>query len=458
MTLRLVCLLAFATAPVVARAEIAASTSAPLVAGEPGTRVIEVRGLPGAGEPRADVNVGAVERIEVAGDRTLVHYRLPEKPFPQQLCLLLWRKAEGKAARVHATRLPILARTTIPVQTRRNSKVTIRVGSQSFGPLDTGARGRIRAEVLVPPAIREALVAVVDEAGLRSQKRIAIQTPAFNELAMALLADDRPGLPSFRLEVVAASPSSRAPLLQVGAESAPLERAGEGRWRAHWAPATRPPEGLLPIRVWLPGQPESQRFAQLQIAPGRLTVEVLKVRPAVLPPPPHRRAGLRADLGIAVGLMHNLGTLLAPRVSAELGLDFPLPFGRLGLRLVASFARGSQQIPSGRTDLPDAEATVILLPFGGGLSYRMTSLPLSPFVFAGLLAQLVRSSTSADYMPERLRHDWTIGVVGLAGIEPRLGPGRIVLQTGYQWSQVENPDLVLLGGGIVVEGGYRLEL
>ncbi len=447
--------------PATASAQLAASSNAPLVAGELATRRLEVTGLPGSGEVRADANVGSLERIEEEGGRLVLHYRPPSRPFPQQLCLLLWRASEGLDARVSVVRLPILARTTIPVQTRRSSKVTIRVGEQSFGPLDSGPRGRIRADLLVPPRVSEAVVEVVDEAGLRSRKRIAIQSPPFNELSLALFAEERAELPPrFRVVAARADAAPRAPLLQLGEELLPL-RAKAGLFSARWEPARRPPAGTLDVKLWLEGASESLRHAQLRIAPGKgARTLVLKVSPAGAPAPPRSppREGLRADLGLSVGLMHNLGELLAPRVGAELGLDLPLPFGRLGLRLIASFARASQRIPSGRTGLAEAESTLMLIPFGGGVVYRMTTLPLSPFAFVAVLAQLVRSSTAAAYLPERLRYDWSPAVLGLAGIEPRLGPGRIFLQTGYQWSRVENPDLVVLGGGIVVEGGYRLAL
>lgn len=447
--------------PVGARAEVSVASLVPLVAGTPALTTIEVRGMPGRGPLRVDASVGVVERVEERGAQAVLHYRLPTRPHPQRLCLLLWRAGDGPDARVVAARLPILARTVIPVQTRRNSRVTVRVGTQSFGPLSSGARGRLSAQVLVPPGVSEAFIEVVDEAGLTSRKRIAIQSPAYNELALALIPDGRGDRAGFRLAVATASPEGPAPQAQIGAELLPLAREEAGRWAARWTARALSPETELAIRVWLPGRAESARHAELRMATAATrgpATTVIKVRPATAPPPAPRE-GLRADLGVSVGLMHNLGALLAPRVGAELGLDYPLPYGRLGVRLVVGFARGDQRIPSGRSGLAEAESTVILFPFGGGLVYRLSALRLSPFLFAGLLAQLVRSSTAAaDYLPERIRHDWALGVLGLAGIEPRLGPGRIFLQTGYQWCQLENPDLVLLGGGIVVEGGYRLAL
>jgi hypothetical protein len=442
--------------PVGAGAEVSATSPGPLVAGTPALAAIEVRGVPGSGALRADASVGVVERVEERGALAILHYRLPARPHPQRLCLLLWRAGD---ARVVAARLPILARTVIPVQTRRNSRVTVRVGAQSFGPLSSGARGRLSAQVLVPPGVAEAIVEVVDDAGLTSRKRIAIHSPEYNELALALIPDERAA--GFRLEVATASSDGPAPQAQIGAELLPLPREEAGRWSARFTARGRSPEPLA-IRVWLPGRAESARHAELRLAADAArgsVATVIKVRPATAPPPATPREGLRADLGVSVGMMHNLGALLAPRVGAELGLDYPLPYGRLGLRLVVGFARGGQRIPSGRPGLAEAEATVTMIPFGGGLVYRLSALRLSPFLFAGLLAQLVRSSTAApDYLPERIRHDWALGVLGLAGIEPRLGPGRIVLQAGYQWCRIENPDLVLLGGGIVVEGGYRLAL
>jgi hypothetical protein len=45
------------------------------------------------------------------------------------------------------------------------------------------------------------------------------------------------------------------------------------------------------------------------------------------------------------------------------------------------------------------------------------------------------------------------------GIDParasHVGPGLIFLESGYQWSRLENEDVELLAGGVLLEAGYR---
>ncbi len=431
---------------------LSAVTPSPLVAGDRAETTIELRGVPGVGALQVDANVGKLGRVEEVQGTIRIRYQPPQSPFPHQLCLLLWRAGDEAPAQV--ARLPILARTTIPVQTRRNSQVTIRVGNRSFGPLASGPRGRLRAEVLVPPAVREALVEVVDEEGLRSHKRIAIQTPSYNELALAI-APSEGSRTSYRFTIAVANAAAGSPRLELDADLLPLSRVDAGVWTAVWAPGSAP-AAARSLSASLPDRPESVRKALVEVAPTRGTAAQGPSSQAV--EGASRGGRLRLNLGVGIGLMHNLGKLFSPRLSTELCLDYPLPVGRIGLRLLASFAWASQRIASEQAGVPEAESRVLLVPFGGGVVYRVPSLWLSPFAFAGLLAQLVRTSIRADYLPERLRHDWALAFLGVAGLEPRLGPGRIFLQTGYQWSRLADPELVLLGGGIVVEGGYRFEL
>jgi hypothetical protein len=432
-----------------------ATTPESIVLGDLTSALVEVRGIGGTGTIRGDVNVGTIGRLEEpAPGHVRVHFRLPAQRSPQVMCLLLWREA-GPDTRVHVFRVPMLASTVIPVQTRRNSEVKIVVGQQAFGPFPSGNTGRLQPSILVPPGVREAWVHVTDTAGLEARRPIAIRSSPYNQLAVAMVpgGPDSP-LPRLRVTVGTAEDQQTPAMLQVGTEFLPMTRAEGGAWTALWAPTRRPPEGPLSIAVWLPDRPESRRYAQVHISPARFSVETMHVRPTV---GWKRAERLGGAIGVSVGMVHNFGELTAPRVGVELGMDYPLPRGRIGLRLFAAFAYSSQRVP-GRNGLAEADASLVLLPFGGGVTYRLPAVFLSPYVFAGAAAQLVRSSSSAEYVTERLRHDWALGVIGLAGVEPRLGPGRVFLQTGYLFSRVENQDIEVLAGGLVLEGGYRLDL
>jgi hypothetical protein len=79
-------------------------------------------------------------------------------------------------------------------------------------------------------------------------------------------------------------------------------------------------------------------------------------------------------------------------------------------------------------------------------------------VTVDLLALLAHSSATAEFMEDQAQTDVTVGILGMAGAERKLGPGRVFLQAGFQWGRLESAELKLLAGGVVVEGGYRFVL
>lgn len=436
-------------------------TPDPIVLGRGTAVTFTVKGLSGKGRVYGDVNVGSVEGIESVGETLRVHYRPPTASFPQMLCLVLWRDA-GADTRVHVIRAPLLGETRIPVQTQPGSVVKVVVGGQVFGPVQAGKHGAVSVPVLVAPGARQARVEVTDDAGASTERPVAISRVPFNQLAMAIAprhsvasSNHRIGdRPRMRVTVAVAVPhDQRAPELRLGQQTIPLARVERGLWSGLWAPLQPPPPGKIPIRVHLPGHPESERHAELNRAGGGFDVRVLRVRPE----PVLSRDRLQADIGIGIGMAHNVGDLVAPRLGVEVGFEYRLPLGLIGLRLFTSFSWATQPIaaPGG---LEDAEASVTLIPIGAAVSYRVLLPHLNPYVLWGCMAQIARTSTEAAYAPERQRTDVAFGVLGLAGADRPLGPGRLFLQLGYQWSRVDNEEIKLLAGGVVLEGGYRLEL
>jgi hypothetical protein len=165
---------------------------------------------------------------------------------------------------------------------------------------------------------------------------------------------------------------------------------------------------------------------------------------------------LRGVAGVAVGMIHNTGAFFSPRASLELGLDYRLPRGWIGLRALAGVSGASQTI-EGPTGLEDADSKVFLVPVGGGITYMLPLSHFTPYISVGLFAQLVFASSVADYVDEQQSHV-ALGVLGQVGAERRLGPGLVFLQTGFLWSRIDDPRLELLAGGVIVEAGYRFQL
>jgi hypothetical protein len=275
---------------------------------------------------------------------------------------------------------------------------------------------------------------------------------------MAITPTRVAGAAGARFRIVLAAAAAEAtdpPRLEVEERRLELKRTGPGKWSAVWAPGSRP-AGRVLIRAHIPGDLESERFAELGITPLELTVHVHRGRaPRALS---SGRGRLSGAIGLALGMTHNLGELVAPRFGLELGLEYRLSLGFVGARLLAGYGWATQRV-SAPGALPDAESTVMLVPLGGALSYRAPLPYLTPYVMWGCLAQVVRTSNRAPYLtPERKRTDVVFAVLAVAGASRRLGPGRLFLQLGYQWSKVENEDVDALAGGMILEGGWRLEL
>lgn len=429
----------------------------PLTLGQAQTMVITVRGLPGEGRVLGDANVGEVERVDPVGDALRVTYRPPSQRHPQTLCLALWRDG-GIDVPVHVVRLPLLGQTEIPVRTRAGATVRVTVLDREFGPVTSGARGRATVSVLVPPSAREARVEVTDKVGLQTERRVPISQQPHNQIALAITPRtmSSSGTVRFRVTLALADPQRApdAPRLEIGGRQVKLDEQGDGKWSGYWAPSRRP-DAKIPIRAYLPGAEASQRFAEMGVSPASMTVQLRRVTPSA----PRQAGGrLQGDIGLVIGMTHNLGDLVAPYFGVEVGVEYRLPLGLVGLRLLAGYGWATQRVEA-PLPLGEAQSTVMMVPVGGALSYRAPLRLLTPYVLWGCVAQIVRTTNHAPFLePERSRTDVAFGVLGMAGASRPLGPGRLFLQLGYRWSELGNEDVEALAGGVVLEGGYRLEI
>ena len=417
---------------------------------------IKVQGLVGSGAVRAAVNVGSVDKIEeLGGNAVQLSYQLPEQRSPQVLCLAVWREPGG---RVQVARIPMEGRTVVPVSTRPHSQVTVEVGRRLFGPNSTGDSGTRRIRLLVPPGVTEAIVHVKDNYGLESQKKIQIEARPYRQVTVAVAAlsaqKDR-----FEVTVATAEVGQGNVRLEIGGKPFALRPVAPGIWSTPWTPG--PDSTSLAFKAWIPGAPGSTQQAEIQLRPARAapapTVASTPVLTARAPAAESGGRRVRGVLALAIGMLHNTGALISPRFTAEAGLDFRLARIWIGLRLFAGVAWG--HLGAGEVGpVRQAAASVLLVPLGGGLAFSLPLTHVTPYVMVGFLGQIVRARVSAELLEERLRYDAIFGIVGVAGVERRLGPGSVFLQVGGQWSKIENADLKLLAGGVVLEGGYRFSL
>lgn len=429
------------------------TTPDPIALGETQAARFEVRGLAGTGRVQVAVNIGAVASVEERGEVVTLRYRPPATRFPQLLCLLLWRE-RGEPA---VLRVPLLGRAEVPILTRPSSQVTLAVGGKRFGPVPSGRTGQVTITALVPPGVTQGEATVVDAAGLTTRKPVAIPAPGYPTLALAH-RPRRARDAQVALEIALAVVDAREarPVLELrptGSEPVRLApRAVGDHFRARWAPERRPAAGPLTLQAWLEDAPGLVQTAHAEIAalppPPAPPAIVL---PTPVPPPRARR--LLGRVALSAGVAHNGGALTSPRLGLELGADYPVGPGRVGLQLGASFSWSSHSpaIASGQTSL-------LVVPLALGLGYRLELGRLTPYVAASFVAGLARSAGEGAASGSYSRTDFVPGVRAVLGGELRLGRGGAFLQAGYEHGRLDVPEIEGRVGGLLVEAGYRLWL
>jgi hypothetical protein len=467
---RLALCLALLVAPAAASASAGLEISTepqPIVLGKIEQVAITAGGLPGSGPVAVAVNIGRVLATSDSPAGPVVHWDTPRRRFPQMLCLAIWRTNDP--GRVHLARIPLHGHKKIRVVTRRFSTVVLQIGEQRFGPAPSGKKGRVRIPVVVPPGVRRVRVEVTDSKGLVSRRRIRVRRGRYNQLMAAMVPEAAPGGGiQMRLVVASAEAPRRAPRAKLDGERLRLKRVGKRmRWEAVWKPPPGSGEARPPVavKVWIPGDRHSGRRLQVAIPPG------LPGRPDAPPPvvageaaggetpadePSIGRVGL--SLAVSAGMLHNLGALFGPLLSAGVGLDFRLPVGRLGLQLSGGFNWDSQSIstPAG---MEPAASTVWLVPLTAGLVYALDRWRVFPYLAGGFLAQLVWTRSRAPFLDqERVSMDFAPGAYGLLGGGLRLGPGSFFLEAGYLWSRLQTSELAMTAGGVTIQAGYRFRI
>lgn len=424
----------------------------PVVQGEMEVVSIVVKGLPGDGPVQGHVNVGRLVAGTVKGDDVRLRYRPPREAFPRMLCLLLWRDPGQPLV----ARIPLLARTTLKVTSSPRSEVTLTIDGRIFGPLTSGKEGKLEMEALVPPGVSVGTAQAVGEDGLLTTRAVKIGRPPYNLLTLGVVHPRGPGGP---LQVILASgePLSAPPrVIARGpgnkSRAVPLAVVSWGGWAATWTP---PASGAWTLSASAPGRPGPGPSAAVRVKqrvrplPARSTPAL----PAPAPSPPSVWSSVDFSVALAAGVMHNTGVLLSPRFSLEVGADYPLWIGRLGLSLQVGLGWGGDELPVAGTT---TAARVTLVPVALLLGYRVPLGRFSASAAAGPVVQTV--SFKSDGLATGSVRDTAVipGLLVALGAGVLVGPGEVFFRGGYLHSRLDTENVDMLAGGPMVEVGYRL--
>ncbi|TMB18139.1 MAG: hypothetical protein E6J65_18630 [Deltaproteobacteria bacterium] len=105
-----------------------------------------------AAEPALSVSVGRVEAPRHTGEGTWeAQYVPPDDGIPQ--VAIVMAVAAGEVAWIA---LPLWAEGDAVVKTRPRGRITVEIGSQTFGPVTADPRGEAIVPVVVPPGVTQA--------------------------------------------------------------------------------------------------------------------------------------------------------------------------------------------------------------------------------------------------------------------------------------------------------------
>lgn len=230
---------------------------------------------------RLAVNVGSFSAVQRLGPgRYRSVYTPPSTRFPQVALVAVWRET-GPDAEIQFLRIPLFGSTKLPIGAKKDSKISLVVGDQLFGPLK--AEGRpLDVRIVVPPGLATAELKVREPNGNTLEKELPIDVPPYNRVTAALVphAIVADGKSRARLDIfydgADATPHPSRVLVTASVGTVVFERASKGRF-VYWyqPPADTSGATSVEFSVAIEGDLSAKARAQLSLglaAPARVVV------------------------------------------------------------------------------------------------------------------------------------------------------------------------------------------
>lgn len=140
--------------------------------------------------PRVTTSVGAVTVPEWTAPGTWkLTLALPTTETLPQVAILVATMDSRSSLAVGVLSVPLWGKGKSVVRTKPNSIVSLKVGSDTFGPVTADADGRAVVPIVVPPGAAKGKAMSKDEAGNESEASIDLGIPPFNRAALGVVDD-----------------------------------------------------------------------------------------------------------------------------------------------------------------------------------------------------------------------------------------------------------------------------
>lgn len=140
--------------------------------------------------PVLQPNVGTIEDVRVAAPGIYrARYVLPTTRYPEVAIIVAfsaWPHPQSIHGAFGSVRVPLASAIELPGETERDANFSIAIAGVTYGPVRSGADGRFRIPVVVPPGYGVGLGTSVDRLGNRRRNPIDLMLPPTNQLACVM--------------------------------------------------------------------------------------------------------------------------------------------------------------------------------------------------------------------------------------------------------------------------------
>lgn len=315
---------------------------------------------------------GAVSTVEPLGSgRFRARYTLPAERFPRVVLLAAQAKSASGIETLHWVSLPLIAKADLKIETKPGAKVTVAIGTNTFGPAVADGKGKLTLAAQVAPGARATMTAV-DRAGNQTTTPLELPFRPFARAVGWLQGTATPDTDA-EIQVFAIEPDGRplrdASALKVTATqgqcAAPSPR-GEGVFSV----AYRAPQTIAGGRdtVSLVVDAQAQSHLAVPLSAGKGVRVSLTLEPAKYAAGFGQAIAVRAD--VVDAYQNKVAAAPKPTVTTDFGqltgdkLDVPDNFGgrtHLTLHARSGTLEGQAELPleagpgmNARLELPRA--------------------------------------------------------------------------------------------------------
>lgn len=433
------------TASSPANARISGLTEMLLVKAQPVELVLHA---PSEFSPILFVNVGTLSEAKRTGPKQWTFtYNAPEERYPQ-VALIAARSASGEQIAVH--RIDLLGTPKIRVQSEPYVSVHVHVRDQVFGPVKTDGKGRGRIEVNVPPGLRVAKTLGTDSYGNTTTRRLPLDVPPFNRHLLVcsdngenifLLSASNEGKPSDKPDVKLVASHGTTPR---------LKSIQPGLFRARWniVPEAHDDDTVTLTALSLTGGTTAA------VCMGSTPVPETSV--VLTPPSPVEPiAEPKYRLGLRTGGATNGARISGPWLSARFAQTRFSTLPNLVIAVEAGLYMSSDN--SQTVDGIDVEIRFVGTPVFVRTGYERAWDNFVVQAALGSGAVLSGVTVKTNGVKQKVR-DTSILYGGTVFGGYHLGPGHLLLETGYWWSSFDNQNITGNVMGLNTTLGYFFAL